>query len=189
MAKITDLIEGYADMSAEEKLMAIEAMEQPEDTGTKWKAQYDKTAHDLAEVKKANKSLQEQMKSKLSEDELAQAQRQEEINAIIAERDALKRESAISKTVAQYIGLGYSEELATSTANALYDNDIATVIANANSFKEGLEQQIRANVVKSNPVPTDRGTATKTMTKQEIMAIKDHATRQKAIADHIELFK
>lgn len=169
MPLITELIEGYADMTAEEKLSALEKLEQPGDTETrKWKTQYDKTAHDLAEQKKAYKALQEQLNSKLGADELAEKQRQEQLDAIIAERDALKRESAISKTTAQYIGLGYSQELAESTANALYDNDIDTVLKNASAFKTDLEQKIKAESVRHNPVPKGKGSgASGGITKEE----------------------
>lgn len=191
MALITELIDGYADMTAEQKLEALEAMEQPriDDAEVKkWKTQYDKTAHDLADIKKANKALQEQISARMTEDERAKAEEAQKYADIIKENEALKRESAINRTVAQYVGLGYSQELAESTANALYDNDIDTVVANTNAFKESFEQTIRAGVVKSNPVPDGRGSGTKTMTKADIMAIKDGEQRRKMIAEHMDLF-
>ena len=193
MAFIFEGIENYDTMTAEEKLSALEKMEvkEPNDTESKkWKTQYDRTAHELAENKKALKNLQEQLNSRLSEDELAKA----EAERLSAERDreleALKREVAVSKTTAQYIALGYSQELAESTANALYDNDFETVTANAGAYRDALEQTLRASIVKSNPTPDSKGgNGTKgKMTKAEIMAIKDTAKRQKAIADNPEVF-
>lgn len=190
MAKITDMIEGYVDMTAEEKLAALEALDQPDDSEEvkKWKNAFDKASHEAAEHKKANKALQDKINSQLSEEELAKAQREQELADIIAERDALKRESAINATKAQYIGLGYSEELAESTANALYDNDLETVLKNQKTFNENFEQTVRTQIVKSNPTPDGKGAGNKAMTKADIMAIKDPSKRQKAIAEHMDLF-
>lgn len=191
MAKITDMIEGYVDMTAEEKLAALEALEQPNDNEEikKWKNAFDKASHEAAEHKKANKALQDKINSQLSEEELAKAQREQELADIIAERDALKRESAINATKAQYIGLGYTEELAESTANALYDNDLDTVLKNQKTFTESFEQTVRTQIVKGNPKPDRSGGVPPKMTKQEIMAIKDTAKRQALIEQNLELFE
>lgn len=190
--KITELIEGYADMTAEERLAALEAYEPDTSETDKWKKQYDKTAHDLAEIKKTNRALQEQLDSKLTDDERARKEQEDKLADIIAERDNLKREMVVSKRTAELIGLGYTKELAESSATALCglsDEDFSTVVGNAGTFKTGFEQAVRAGIVKNSPVPTDKGSATKTMTKEEIMAIKDTTKRQKAIAENIELFQ
>lgn len=186
------MIEGYAEMTAEQQLEALQALELPEhDTSEvdKWKKQFDQTSHDLAKMKKANKELQDQLNSKLSDDERAKAERDKALEEITAERDALMRESAINKATAQYIALGYSEELAASTANALYDGDLETVLQNTNAFKEGIEQSIRKTIIGSNSAPDGKGGIAKPMTKAEIMAITDTAKRQQAIAEHPDLFK
>lgn len=194
MALITDLIEGYAEMSAEEKLAALEATEMPQADDTevkKWKAQYDKTAHDLAESKKQNKSLQAQIDANLSEDERLQKERAKELEDIIAERDALIREARISKRTASLIALGYTQEQAESSATAmvnLSDDEFTVVTGNAGTQREGLEKTIRAGIVKSNPTPDGKGSATKTVTKADIMAIKDGEQRRKMIAEHMDLF-
>lgn len=189
MGKFYEGIDGYENMTTEEKLAALEALEPDESETKKWKAQFDKASHEAAEQKKLAKSLQEQLNSKLTADEQAEAEREQKLKDIIAERDSLKRESAISKLTSRYIALGYSEELATATANASYDGDIDTVINNQMEFNKGLEQNIRTRIVQSNPIPDVKGSTPPKMTKAEIMAIKDTAKRQKAIADNIELFE
>lgn len=194
MSKITDLIDGYADMSAEERLAALEALDQPQadDTETrKWKTQYDKTAHDLAEMKKQNKSLQERIDASLSDEEKAKKARDEELESIIAERDRLVREARVSKRTASLIALGYSQDAAEGSANAMADisdDDFNTVIGNAGTHREGLEKTIRAGIVASNPKPDGKGSGTKTITKAEIMAIKDPAKRHQMIAENMDLF-
>ena len=65
MSKIdVSQIEGYAEMSAEDRLKALEEfeVEDPDYTGYVKKEVFDKTASELAEQKK-------QLKSKLTEDE------------------------------------------------------------------------------------------------------------------------
>ena len=189
MGKYYEAIEGYADMTAEEKLAALEAFETDDSEVKKWKAQFDKASHEAAESKKQIKSLQDQINSRMSDDEKAKAEREQELADIIAERDSLKRESAVNKLVSRYIALGYSEELATSTAEAMLDGDTDKVLSNQAEFNKSLEQTYKANSVKSNPTPDGKGTSTHAMTKSEIMAIKDTAKRQKAIAENIGLFE
>lgn len=189
MGKFYEGIEGYADMTAEQKLEALEALEMDDTEVKKWKAQFDKASHEAAEQKKLAKSLKEQLDSKLSDDERQKAEKAQELADIIAERDSLKRESAVSKLASRYIALGYSEEMAAETANASIDGDIDTVIANQQRFNESLEQALRTKIVQSNPTPNVKGGTPPKMTKAEIMAIKDSAKRQKAIAENIDLFK
>lgn len=199
MAFITELIEGYADMTAEEKLAALEALEQPQaDTSEveKYKNAFNKSSHELAELKKANKALEEEKKSKMTEDELAEAERQEllkelkdENENLKDENENLKREKAVSEAKAQYIALGYSEELAAKTANALYEGDTASVIEAAKTYRKTLEQSIRKDITKGNPTPDSKGNPGKPVTRADILAVKDTAERQRLISENIELFE
>lgn len=195
MAKLFEGIEGYAEMTAEQKLEALEALETsaPDDTESKkWKAQFDKASHEASENKKLAKSLEEKLKSKMSEDELAEAKRKQELDDIIAERDALRKEALVSKRMGAYLALGYSQELAESSANAtvdMNDDDFDTMINNSTAFKNGYEQTLRTEIVKGNPKPNVNGGTNTKMTKKEIMAIKNPKERQKAIAENLELFE
>lgn len=192
MAFITELIEGYADMTAEEKLAALEALEQPQaDTSEveKYKNAFNKSSHELAELKKANKALEEEKKSKMTEDELAEAERQALLKELKDENENLKREKAVSEAKAQYIALGYSEELAAKTANALYEGDTASVIEAAKTYRKTLEQSIRKDITKGNPTPDSKGNPGKPVTRADILAVKDTAERQRLISENIELFE
>lgn len=74
MAKIdVSKIEGYAEMSAEDKLKALEAFDipDPDYSGYVDKKLFDKTASELAEKKK-------ELRNKLSEDEAAKLKEKEE---------------------------------------------------------------------------------------------------------------
>ena len=93
MAKIdVTQIEGYAEMSAEDKLKALEGFDipDPDYSGYVKKDVFDKTASELAGVKK-------QLKDKMTDDEAAKQKEQEEREELQSKYDKLLRESEISK--------------------------------------------------------------------------------------------
>lgn len=184
MAKIdTTAIEGYADMTPEQKLAALEAFEvaDPDYTGYVKKDVFDKTASDLAKLKK------EQM-AKLSEDERAKQEREDELQQLRDMNAKLLKDMNLSKYKAQYLAMGYDDALATETAQAWVDGDSDKVIANHSAFAASLEKKIKAGMLGDMKTPP-AGSGTKTITQDDIMAIKDDAERQRMIAEHLDLFE
>ena len=126
MAKIdVTKIEGYADMTPEEKLKALEGYDVPDPdySGYVKKDVFDKTASELAAKKK-------ELTEKMSEDEQAKAKEAEERQALEEKYNALLRESAVSKNKSKLLGLGYDEKLADETAEAMADGDLDKVFKN-----------------------------------------------------------
>ena len=159
MAKIdVTKIEGYADMTPEEKLKALEGYDVPDPdySGYVKKDVFDKTASELAAKKK-------ELNEKMSEDEQKKAKEAEERQALEEKYNALLRENAVSKNKTKLLGLGYDEKLADETAEAMADGDLEKVFKNQKKFLEGFEKSIRAEVLKDTPEPTGDGD-TKTMT-------------------------
>ena len=74
-----------------------------------------------------------------------------------AKYDQLLRESNISKYKAKYLGMGYEEKLAESTAEAMVDGDTDKVFANQKKHLEAVDKKIRAEVLKDTPKPTGDG--------------------------------
>ena len=149
-------IEGYADMSAEEKLAALESYEYDDHSAEladleKYKDAVTKANHDAAEYKKQLKALQEQQKTGNSkaDDTIAQLQAQ------VAE---LTRQNTIASYTAQFTALGYDAELAQATAIATADGDVATVFANQRTFLEAHDKQTKADILKQTPKPGQGGT-------------------------------
>lgn len=183
MAKIDfTKIEGYADMTPEEKLKAIEAYDIPEPdySGYVTKEQFDKTASELASKKK-------ELNEKLSEDEKAKAKEQEERQALEEKYNALLRESEVSKNKSKLLGLGYDEKLADETAEAMADGDLDKVFKNQKKFLEGFEKSIKAEVLKNTPEPTGDGD-TKTMTLENLRKMSP-MERMKYSEEHPEEYK
>ena len=104
------------------------------------------------------------------------------------ENKELKKKISISENTSALLGIGYDAELAAKTANAMFDGDMATVIANHKSFIESKEKAIRSELMSGTPYPTGSAVVTP-MTKEQIMAIQDTAERQAAIAEHADLFE
>ena len=149
-------IDGYADMTAEEKLAALENFEYEDHSAEladldKYKDATNKATHEAAELRKQLKALQDQQKTGNSkaDDTIAQLQAQ------VAE---LTRQNTISSYTAQFTALGYDTELATATAIATADGDVATVFENQRKFLEAHDKSIKADIFKATPKPGQGGT-------------------------------
>lgn len=154
-------IEGYADMTAEEKLKALEGMDipDPDYSGFVKKDLYDKTASELAAKKK-------ELNEKMSEDERNKQKEQEERDELQKKYDALLHESVVSKNKAKLLGLGYEEKLADETAEAMAAGDLEKVFANQKKHLDSFEKKVRAEALKDTPKPTGDGDS-KTMTLEK----------------------
>ena len=112
MAKIDiSAIEGYTEMSAEEKLAALEAYE-PDMSGFVPKSALDKAASEAASYKK-------QLREKMTAEEEKAEREAEERAALEARVKELEREKTIHGYISSYLGMGYEEKLAKATAEAL----------------------------------------------------------------------
>lgn len=161
MAKVdVSKIEGYADMSAEEKIAALEAyeVEEPDYSGYVKKEVFDNTASELARKKK-------ELKDMLTADEQKEQADKEAHDKLQADYDKLLRESTVSKFKAKFLGMGYEEKLAEDTAIAMADGDSEKVFANQKKHIDSVEKKIRADVLKDTPKPTPDGDS-KLITKE-----------------------
>ena len=111
----TSKIEGYAEMTAEEKLAALEAYEMDTSAFVR-KDVADKYASEAANYKK-------QLREKLSEEEKAKAEQDEALKAMQTELETLRTEKAIDASAKKWMSIGYDEKLATETAKAMVSGD------------------------------------------------------------------
>ena len=148
MAKI-DLssIEGYEEMSAEDKLKALTEyeFEVPEDNSSEMNKL--KTALSKANAEAA--SWKKQLRSKQSEDEAAER--------IAAEKEkdelikTLQREKTVAANKSAYLAMGYDDELATKSAEALTDGDITKVFEYQKTFNDGYKRSIESSTLNKQP--------------------------------------
>jgi len=142
-------IDGYVEtMTADEKLALIAKYETPvpDLTGFIKKESFDKTASELAEAKK-------QLKAKMTEDEQKEAERAAKEAERDAELEKLRKESAVSKSKAKYLSLGYEEKLAEETATALADGDMNKVFDNQAIHLETVKKAAAAEALIHEPTP------------------------------------
>lgn len=175
-------IEGYAEMSTEDKLKALEGFDipDPDYSGYVKKDVFDKTASELAGVKK-------QLKDRMTDDEAAKQREQEEREELQSKYDKLLRESEISKHKAKLLGLGYDEKLADETAEAMADGDMEKVFANQKKHLDSVEKRVRADALKDTPKPTPDGDS-KTMTLEKLRKMSP-AERATFYEEHPEEYK
>lgn len=152
VAQITD----YDSLSLEEKVAALENFEYDDHADAvaeleKHKDATNKATKEAAEYKKQLKALQDQQKTGNSKADETIARLQEQVNE-------LTRQNTISSYTAQFVALGYDPELASATAIATADGDVATVFENQRKFLDAHDKQTKADILKQTPKPGQGGT-------------------------------
>lgn len=121
-----------------------------------------KSAHEAAVKKekatadnlsKENADWKRKFRERQTEEERKAEELAEQQAAKDKEFNDMKRRLSIMEMSKQYMGMGYSEELATETAAAFVDGDNETVFSNQRIFAEGLRKNIKAELMKDMPVP------------------------------------
>lgn len=129
----------------------------------------------LAEYEKQNKNLKATLSERNSEaasrkreaedwkkkfestlDEQAQAElkRKEAEEATQRELAELKRDNAINKYKARYLSMGYTEELAQSSAEARADGNDELLFSNEAKFAQYVNEATKAEMLKAQPTIT-----------------------------------
>lgn len=181
-------IEGYDAMTPEAKLQALESFEfdttewdSLKETAKNQKALIDKYTGEIGALKKKEKEG-------LSEADRKSREQEETLQALQEKYDALLKRTTISDYAAKYMALGYDEALALEAAEALANGEMDKVFASGEKFRAELEKKQKAEAAKATPRLDGRGSGSKSLTKADIMKIKDPSERQRAIAENIDLF-
>lgn len=145
------------------------------------KTSFDKTSSDYAELKrKERERMSEEDKRKVED----------------AEREAyykgLEREISLSKYSEQLDDIS-DTKVKKQIVELLADGKIEEALTKHKEWRKKdrseMEKKIREELMQTNPQPTAQSTVPTAKTKEEILAIKDMATRQKAIAENLHLFQ
>lgn len=155
-------IEGYENMTPEQKVAALEAYE-IDMSGYVKKDVFDKKASEAAELSK-------QLKSKMTEDEAKKAAEAEEKANLMARLEQLEHEKAVSGYTAAYLAMGYDEKLAKSAAEALAKGDMDAVFKAQSTHATTREKALRAELLKDTPDPAG-GNPDTTMTKDKFQKL------------------
>jgi hypothetical protein len=172
MAKIdTSKIAGYADMTPEQKIAALEAVEYEDNAAEleRYKNAVSKANSEAAEWKKKHNAL-------LSEEDKKKQANEEELTTLRKKVEEMEKEKLVSGHKAQYLALGYDEALATETAQAMADGDTAKVFANQKKFLESHDKAYKAQLMGKTPTPPAGGNGdggTMTLEKLRKMSPQD----------------
>ena len=140
-------IEGYADMSPEDKVKALEGFEMPEPDSkeiTRLRDALTKSNSEAADYKR-------QLRARQTDEEAAAQKAAENQAKMEQELAELRKEKSISVTKAKYLALGYPEEMAQQSAEALYGNDLDTVFDNQKKFVDEVRKSASADALKAQP--------------------------------------
>ena len=168
MAQIdTSKIEGYAEMTPEQKVAALEGytFADPDYSGYVKKDVFDKTASELAQTKK-------DLKARMTEEERAKAEHDAELAEYKTKYEELQKEKNIAKNRAEFISAGYDEALAQETAEALEKGDYATVFKNQKAVIENVKKIAKGEAAAAVPTPAGKADeGAKTVTKEQFKAM------------------
>ena len=176
-------IEGYAEMSAEDKVKALEAFEiaEPDYTGYVKKEVFDKASSEAADYKK-------QLKAKMTEDEQKEADRAAKEAEQLAELERLRKEKKTTEIKAQYLALGYDEKMAAETAEAFVSGDTAKCFENQRKFQEGLSKKVESKLLDGTDRPPNGDPKNPAVTQEQFDAM-GYSERLKVFNEQPELFK
>ena len=134
----TSRIEGYADMSPEDKLKALEGFEYEDNAAeiARQKNAISKANSEAAQWKKKYNDM-------LSEDERQKQEQSDSIAAMQKELDELRTAKTVSEYKAKFVAQGYAEDLASDTAKALAAGDSAKVFANQQKFLDEYAKKVK----------------------------------------------
>jgi hypothetical protein len=167
---------------AKEAILGMDFADTPDMTQFVSKNVFDKKAKEAADLSK-------QLKAKMTEDELAKAQADEDMAAIKAELEQLRAEKVIGENAAKFLELGYDGNLAKATAIAMAKGEMDTVFKNHAKFLADREKALRAEILKDTPAPP-AGDGTKTVTREDYakMSLADKAKFAEENPDKVKEF-
>lgn len=165
-----------------EEVMARAA--QAEADAKKWKKEFDKQSSQIASLKKTVQSLKELQTA----EQRKETEDQEAKEAHDAEFSRLQEFEKKTLAKERYLMQGMSVEMAAKAADAEVSGDMEALTDIQRQHTEATLKAAKAEWLNSTPQPNFGTGDYGSMSKKDIMAIKDTAERQKAILANRHLF-
>ena len=141
----------------------------------KWEKQQAAKVEEAAKLAEMNAQQKAEYERDKVQKELDEYKRRDTVNAMVAE----------SRRQLSEQGIAVSDDILTRLVGETAEETKASVDSFSKAFTAAVEDSVKKQLAGKAPAA---GVATKTMTKEEILAIKDPITRQAAIRDNIGLF-
>ena len=144
-------IDGFEEMSAEDKLNAVLAYEFDEPKPVDNNAEITKLKAALSKANSESAEWKRQFREKQTETERAEAERAEAEKALQEELRTLKRDKVVSEYAKSCMGMGYDAALAAECAEAMADGRFNDVFAIQQRFMEAKTKEIEAAALNKQP--------------------------------------
>lgn len=155
MAKIdVSAIPGYSEMPAEDKIKALEEFDFSVPAAPNESDEVRKLKTALSNANSEAKKWKDELRAKQTEAERAEAERKEREAAVEDELRTLRRDKTVSGYIAQYLALGYTQELALKAAEATADNDAATIMSCQQEYLAEKTKELEAAALNKQPTIT-----------------------------------
>ena len=141
----------------------------------KWEKQQAAKVEEAAKLAEMNAQQKAEYERDKVQKELDEYKRRDTVNAMVAE----------SRRQLSEQGIAVSDDILARLVGDTAEETKASVDAFSTAFAAAVEDAVKKQLAGKAPAA---GVATKTMTKEEILAIKDPIARQAAIRDNIGLF-
>lgn len=141
----------------------------------KWEKQQAAKVEEAAKLAEMNAQQKAEYERDKVQKELDEYKRRDTVNAMVAE----------SRRQLSEQGITVSDDILARLVGETAEETKASVDAFSTAFTAAVEDAVKKQLAGKAPAA---GVATKTMTKEEILAIKDQIARQEAIRDNIGLF-
>lgn len=141
----------------------------------KWEKQQAAKVEEAAKLAEMNAQQKAEYERDKVQKELDEYKRRDTVNAMVAE----------SRRQLSEQGITVSDDILARLVGETAEETKASVDAFSTAFTAAVEDAVKKQLAGKAP---SAGVATKTMTKEEILAIKDPIARQAAIRDNIGLF-
>ena len=144
--------ESYKDgMTVEEITEALAKVEMPKPKDNS--DEINKLKKIISDANSEAKKYKDELKAKMSDEELKAKEAKEAFEKLTEERDALLREKNISTHKANFLAQGYSEDLADKSAEALVNGDFDTVFKYLGQYRSEMEKKFKAENIDNMPKP------------------------------------
>lgn len=163
-------IPGYSEMSAEDKIKALEAFEfeAPKQTDD---GEVKRLKEALSKSNSEAASWKRQLHEKMSEAEKADADRKEREQQIEEELKTLRKDKTIATLEKAYLAAGYPAELAAASAVAQAEGDTDTVLKNQMAYLSETRKKLESEALnKQPPLSVGNPPAGKPLTEEDRIA-------------------
>lgn len=179
--------DSYKDgMTVEEITEALAKVEMPKPKDNS--DEINKLKKIISDANSEAKKYKDELKAKMSDEELKAKEAKEAFEKLTEERDALLREKNISTHKANFLAQGYSEDLADKSAEALVNGDFDTVFKYLGQYRSEMEKKFKAENIDNMPKPTGGNGGNPAITKEQFDNMT-YLEKAKLYQDNKELYE